>query len=675
MKATEIDIVSLLREYNQNPENKRLKALYSGRTIFEILGKERNETAHSAFLEWLFSGKEISGTSNENTLICLMDSVLKRIAQQKYEWKKDRTLVSISNALLSRTLKIQNIRSKTEKPVTEVITDNKKKEIVKQCKKTKGKKDSVDIYIICDVTGIDNLKRIEFIIENKIGTKEGAAKNASSENEYERLSQTERYYWAFKREKDKENDTYQFFIYLTPSSEDEINKPCKICESEHFTCINYQDIYEDVLLPLLLSEKLGNREEYLIKEYIKVLSVPGIFKSDDNADEGTKQQSINSFIILATSKEEKELLKAYWTNNEKLIIASLQSYEEENYEKNENHDWDRLIDEEGNLYTRTEYIQKVYDSYKSKWEDNDFKDRESIKARLPEFNKKFTIPKSGKYLELSDDLTINILKSDKIDTLRKALTKLNIEHSDCKEQRELEEEIKNVLKDECKECTAEEVFNKKFKSSIKSCHDIIENGIVKSSNSKIKEICDICADDKEFGFEISSYTYDKNEYQSVLTDFWNVNKTLIMASARVLAECNELSETTRNSIKRIYEGISKRESAYYKVSYKNRAEQTLSKLGVIKWYIQTLIWDGIKGPAKFKIANDRIKELSGINKQEIVLKKKGDTGTWHEIHKPIESQGEDTVYYFDISNYTSYFDKVFSYLENNEDGYYIEKIV
>ena len=56
METKNIDIVKLLREYNQNPENKSLKALYSGRTIFDIIGKGRNETAHSAFFGMVIFG-------------------------------------------------------------------------------------------------------------------------------------------------------------------------------------------------------------------------------------------------------------------------------------------------------------------------------------------------------------------------------------------------------------------------------------------------------------------------------------------------------------------------------------------------------------------------------------------------------------------------------------------
>jgi hypothetical protein len=194
MERHTIDVVTKLRNYNQNTENNMLKSLYAGRTVFDIIGKGRNETAHSAFLSWLLSGTDIPGTSSDNTLIGLLDIVMRRIDEQNNDMKDMDSIRSISNALLSRTIKLTNIKSQTEKSVLSVAS-KEMKETVAAGEIKKGKKDSVDIYITCDISGVSNIQRLEFFIENKIGSKEGGPKdNASSD--YDRLSQTNRYYQA-----------------------------------------------------------------------------------------------------------------------------------------------------------------------------------------------------------------------------------------------------------------------------------------------------------------------------------------------------------------------------------------------------------------------------------------------------------------------------------------------
>ena len=176
----QVDIVTLLREYNKNLENQRLKALYNSVTVFDIIGKGRNETAHSSFLNWLLTANEVQGNNAENPLIGLLDCLVRRIykqyridSSQQSDSVPYSDIEPISNALLSRTLKIVNIEGQTEVPVTNIVTTpEKNKEIenwyaIQKKKKNKGKRDSIDIRITCDVGGIDGITQFEFIIENK----------------------------------------------------------------------------------------------------------------------------------------------------------------------------------------------------------------------------------------------------------------------------------------------------------------------------------------------------------------------------------------------------------------------------------------------------------------------------------------------------------------------------
>ena len=657
METKNIDIVKLLREYNQNPENKSLKALYSGRTIFDIIGKGRNETAHSAFLEWLFSGRDISGTSTENTLIGLLDAVMRRIDEQDRGWRQDDKIVAISNALLSRTLKITNIKSETEKPIPGDYC-------------TKGKKDSIDIFISCDVRGIDKICRFEFIIENKIGSKEGGPKDEQSSIDYDKMWQTERYYKACSKDTD---DTYQFFIYLSAATDTEIASRNKQCKSEYFICINYQDIYDDILSQLLESDTLTGKEEYLIKEYVKVLSIPMVFGKDDIADKDTESDSINKSIILATSKEERELLLKYWKNNQLLILIALQAYEDGD-EDNEKvkHDWSRYIDDNGNLYTKVEYIQNKYDEYKKAWQDNDFRKQELCRIYLKEFNNKFGIQKKGKYLKLiysKGSLIIEVLNNDRDEALNNALHTLGITSLSLSSQ-EKEAQILQEFNSFCAKKGCEESFNKKIKDRIKGCKDFIDNGKVKNNSKFLKEICEECSKLTELSPNVKILEYPKDGYQEVLSSFWDVNKSLIMASARVLSDSHELSETTNKGIKDVYDGLSRRDWTRYNVTWKGKTITT-SALGVFKFFVQSLLWSGTKGQPSINNVNKTLNNI--LNKDNLLQSKKGSVGSWEEIKKPNWVQGSATSYFLNKGNYKSLFDNyLYPHLCDHED-YEIEK--
>ena len=654
METKVIDVINLLREYNQNPDNKRLKALYSGRTVFDIIGKGRNETAHSAFLEWLLSGRDITGTSTENALTGLLDILVRRISEQKSDWREDEKIIAISNALLSRTLKITNIKSQTEKVIP----------------KTKsGKNDAVDIWITCDVEGAGNISKFEFYIENKIGSKEGGPKS-ELDDDYNKLHQTERYHKAFFYAAE---DVYQFFVYLSAATNlEDITNDNRPCHSKHFICINYQDIYDDILSQLLESEKLANKEEYLIKEYVKVLSIPMVFAKEDKADKNTSSDSINRSIILATSKEEKELLLKYWRTNQILILIAMQAYEDSDEDEQKvKHDWNRYIDADGKLYTKVEYIQHVFDAYGAAWRDSSFKRGELRYVYLEEFNEQFKKRKSSNYLwlEYSDESLVINTRDDRESAVKQALEKLGVEPSIENEERIIRE-FKNFVRE--RKC--EETFNRRIKNKIKSCQDFIYDGIVKSNVKHIDEIFEECHSLSEnLSINVKKIEYDRDEYREVLANFWDVNKSLIMASIRVLADSSDVSDSTKKSIKEVYEGISKRDWTKYDVSWEGTGHKitTLTALGVFKWFVQTLIWTGKQGGAQFKIANNTLSDIFGEGLW--IKKEKCNSASWVEIKKPDWSIGQTTSYYLNIANYKANFDKfLYPYLCNSKD-YNIDK--
>ena len=693
VEKEQVPIVDLLREYNKNPENQRLKALYNSKTIFDIIGKGRNETAHSSFLNWLLTNETLRSSCYENPLIGLLDCLMSRIAKQYGHCTDSYANIEvISHALLSRTLNISNIQGYVEVPIKDIVIDGKKDEIESD---NSGKGDAIDIFITCDVEGIGDIKKFEFVIENKIGTKEGKEKNANSEVEYDRLTQTQRYYYASNK-KGIDDKTYQFFVFLSPASESDIEKHIeafktstdvnKMCKSEHFICINYQDIYEDVLCPLLENAQLSNREESIIREYVRVMSVPTRFRKDDAADTKAEKTGVGTSIILAISKEERELLFKYWDNNECLIYSALEAYENEEEEDVKKHNWTRFVDKNKKLYTKPDCIQFVYDCYSDMWnKDEAFKRREQYAYYLRDFRKLFVVKKNNDtfVLKLQTKCETNPLKIELkktptpalLDTIRKTMGEdFSI---DADADNEWTNKINEKFCIQAQKLACYEVFNGKIKRCIKNCYDFIdEQGVVISTNAKLDEIFSRCLG---LGFiKVKELDYQVDKYQSVLATFWHINKLLIMSSARVMSESEKLSSETRDFIRDSYKKISARGNTSYEITWDSNVERGRA-LAIYKWFAQTLIWNSKKGPKNIININDNFKTIlkAQHNKKDFLSDvQKGDS--WRNLDFPMwctQGSGE-SGYYLNISGYTDSFKKLLEYLskEGKAEGYTIREI-
>ena len=688
VEKEQVPIVDLLREYNKNPENQRLKALYNSKTIFDIIGKGRNETAHSSFLNWLLTNETLRSSCYENPLIGLLDCLMSRIAKQYGHCTDSYANIEvISHALLSRTLNISNIQGYVEVPIKDIVIDGKKAEIESD---NSGKGDAIDIFITCDVEGIGDIKKFEFVIENKIGTKEGKEKNVNSEVEYDRLTQTQRYYYASNK-KDIDDKTYQFFVFLSPASESDIEKHIeafktptdinKMCKSEHFICINYQDIYEDVLCPLLENAQLSNREESIIREYVRVMSVPTRFRKDDAADKKAEKTGVGTSIILAISKEERELLFKYWDNNERLIYSALEAYEnEENAIK---HDWTRFVDINEKLYTKPECIQFIYDCYSERWnKDEAFKRQEQYAYYIKDFRKLFAVQKNN------DTFILKLQTKNEAKPLKIELTKKPTEPLMCAVKKIMGEDFSldsdnwetQIIEKFCTEAQklpCYEVFNGRIKRPIKECRDFIdEQGMVISSNSKLDEIFGRCLG---MGFlKVKELDYQVDKYQSVLATFWHINKLLIMSSARVMSESERLSSETRKFIRESYTEMSARNNTSYEITWDNNVERGRA-LAIYKWFAQTLIWNSKTGPKNINNINDNFKTIlkAQCNKKDFLSdEQKGDS--WRNLDFPMWStQGSGkSGYYLNIAGYPDSFKKLLEYLskEGKTEGYTIREI-
>ncbi len=267
------DYLNKIIAFNNDPRLVSLREKYNEPSFFEIISKERSETTYSSFLRWLFLINS-SKSNGVSPIMSFLDILVKRCLQQN-DKLIDKDLLE---AIVSRKLKISSISVRTEQYVSElaksakaVCKDNESllDEISKYCQ------DRIDIFIQADVSCNRKTKQLQIIIENKIDSKEGGAKTDSRKNitpskeylEFTKKSQTERYYLATKQEN---NDLIQLYVYLTPLSSSRLDnfkalmeeqeqykkekKGVRILrEDERFIQINYQDILDFVVTPLLSS--------------------------------------------------------------------------------------------------------------------------------------------------------------------------------------------------------------------------------------------------------------------------------------------------------------------------------------------------------------------------------------------------------------------------------------
>ena len=302
----EIDYASIMLQFNNDPDFIKLRDRYATKSFLEIMSTDRSETRHSSFLAWLLEGKDFPVKEQDHPIIHLLDILIRRESEQSTQ-----KLVhdDIKNMVLSRNIKSILIHEvSTEKLIKDLSTIQSI--------------DRLDIYIHCTIESKNGeSKEIEFIIENKVGSKENGPKENGSKDsgpkeksdfdvkypDYVKKTQTERYYYACNdKAKDNRNGRKQIFIYLTPISNDDLSDFDNLGEDqkskdEHFININYQDILDNIIEPLLSAEDISTRIHTLLEEYVLSLSLPALIEKENE-----NEQNIKGSIIMATRKVDIE---------------------------------------------------------------------------------------------------------------------------------------------------------------------------------------------------------------------------------------------------------------------------------------------------------------------------------------------------------------------------------
>ena len=309
--ATEDKILELYK----TTKYQKLNAYYGQSTVFNILGIERSENRHSAFLAWLLNPISSHGLK-ENPLRKFLSLVAtKATDEEKCYYHQVREHLITGNY----SLQVESI--KTEQSIIGLANGNTDdfKGVVETNDKGLFKKDSknrFDIWMLLHITFIDEYDQekqwyLPIVVENKIYSVEGNADDKEK-------AQTVRYHRAVNILKNivcpGTNYVQPLLVFLTPS---DAKKPT----NNAFIHLTYQDMLDHVIQPcsiLSLAQGVSLDVKNLMDGYIRNLSCPS------NKDgEKTKDYS-----ILAIADTEDEDLQCIF-KSEAFLIALCAIYPNE----------------------------------------------------------------------------------------------------------------------------------------------------------------------------------------------------------------------------------------------------------------------------------------------------------------------------------------------------------
>lgn len=256
----------------------QIKRYYERPSYMGLLNVGRKELPHSSFISWLFDSATFNQSHPNSPIMHLLDIAVKRANQQNKIGDNNAISISLSDSIYGRLFSI----SSTSCSLEEVIDK-------RRC----------DIIIRCKIK--DSERDLNICIENKV---------LSSEH----TSQTEAYEQYYSND---ENADW-LFLFLTPLSSVELDDYFSLskkekCISEKFIQINYQDLLDYVLEPVVNSVDKNSQVYFILDDYINTLRYPVM---EDNYKKRT---------IMAIGEQETKLLNDFWEGNHELIELALEA--------------------------------------------------------------------------------------------------------------------------------------------------------------------------------------------------------------------------------------------------------------------------------------------------------------------------------------------------------------
>ena len=262
-------------DFGNSAEFKELDAYYSQPSIFSALGVSRHENTHSNFLAWLLTPKP---EKNDHGLGDLpLRKFLETLALAcAFLHSAGKLAPNLSFAITTGAYTLSGVTVEREK----VIPTGR-----------------LDIYLTSKIAFDGEEYPLTVLIENKV---------KSSEHD----SQTGRYLEALRPP--TSHPGFFLSVFLTPLSNREyerLNEPT--CEAKEFIELNYQYLADYVIEPCRDNAPEGSVKRYL-DEYLLALGLP-----ETRQDKGD--------IIMAISKEERDLLVRFWNKHKDLLTAAMLS--------------------------------------------------------------------------------------------------------------------------------------------------------------------------------------------------------------------------------------------------------------------------------------------------------------------------------------------------------------
>ena len=282
----------------KNPAFQKLNAYYSQSTVFNVLGVERSENRHSAFLAWLFNPESTHGLKESPLRKFLSLVATKGIGQDQCNSQ------DVRQHLITGNYSLQLDCIKTEQSIIGLANGNTDdfKDVVELGHNGGFKQDAnnrFDIWMLLNIkftdeNDVEQQWSLPVVVENKIYSTEG---NASDRGK----SQTVRYHRVVNILKKDFTQSQPLLVFLTPS--DAKKGPT----DQAFIHITYQDLLDHILQPcsiLSASQASSADARALIDGYVRNLSCPS------NRD----GEKIKDYSILAIAETESLELETVFSS-------------------------------------------------------------------------------------------------------------------------------------------------------------------------------------------------------------------------------------------------------------------------------------------------------------------------------------------------------------------------
>lgn len=259
-----------------------IRQFYERPSYMGLLNVGRKELPHSSFISWLFDSATFNQSYPDSPIMHLLDIAVKRANQQDKIGNGKSINTSLSESIYGRLFSV----SQSSCTLEEVISD-------------KNKKSRSDIVIRCRLK--DTERMLNICIENKVLSSEHSDQTKAYADYYQ-----------------QEDNVDWLFLFLTPLSSvklddySNLNKKEK-CTSEKFIQINYQDLLDYVLEPLINSVDKNSQVYFILDDYITTLRYPVMEGNDKKR------------TIMAIGAEETKLLSDFWEGNHELIELALEA--------------------------------------------------------------------------------------------------------------------------------------------------------------------------------------------------------------------------------------------------------------------------------------------------------------------------------------------------------------